>query len=1795
MAYAFQKISERDLARGLDQRSTQNTLQEGFAEVLQNVDTNSNGFLSKRPGYEGYFGAVPIRVKSISGTAANDQLEFFLDSSINTAFLNSSPIVVQGKLSATASGDWSTTDGARYYTSFTTGIPDTWTVAGSPFELSATRHQQGTDELLVGVLNSTSTADNSNKSIIADVTIDSSFNVDYSYTILADTDVFVFATKKSTVAGQSWSGSFDNLSSQVGAGATETLEIAQGTHNLDNLSIIMSVYELDNPSAGTDREIFPEITVDTIGTVGKISATITNSSASTKTYRAVLSAAPINNTKVQDIAPLSTEDIVITDFTDNFYYINVYKNDAGILTKIIPNNIVHDDAANTLTISVTNSKSTSQTIEVFYEISTITSDSVKVTDTTGISSDYTDSAPQLTLWGIPFSDVYSTTTAQEGHVTHIDNYRRTNEQRVIAGLGGNLFTAQTRAEAGTSYFIPSNVVNLQSTVITDADIAPAFAREVSFSDSNVTSVGGDLSLNIENHGFSTGDLIIFTTSGTLPTGILAGPSYYVINTDLNNFKIATTLTNATAGTAVSYTDSGSGSSTVRAGAARTRGRVYSPDVDRTGGAKITSVAFVSSGVVDYTLTLSAKTGAVSDDGTTISTVSGVPDQLTVSGMANPVNNGTFLITSVSETIASGTATIVLRCTNSSAKISDFDETGANGRGSIFTDQFTVTTDTEYLAGDRILGSVFAGTTVNVLQATGTTIVLSGVTTGTNIPSGLKVFGQRTTDVVPLEGVVDLSDLQVGTEGVEGFVRKDMCSVTGLDRKVRVNFINPSADLTISSSTNSAGTVTITLSADHNIRTGQKVLLLRTGVSEFDGVQTVTAAPSSNQLSFQSTNTTDTVSLANSPIVKGNTLEIDESISIQDDGNSPTTFAVEGRWIPVEAPTTSDDLPSSTYYRHLDAGTYVGQSILRSGIVNDNMYFTNGEDEVLKFDGTNLYQAGLFRWQPHLFTHIDTGTASLTANPTAGAVSARSGNKFTVGTGEASQFSAGDRLIHDDDSALYTVKSVDVTNDLIFVTTTISGAASGNINLLDRYRYYFRLNAIDANQNIIASAATGADDFLVELTSSGQIKMRLVGFPNWGIYDYDAIELEVYRTRANTSADYRLIQTIDVDFNTGQGYIDFTDGTTDDSLEFLQNDTVHTALKGAEVGTAWTHPLRAKYATVTDNRLLLANVKDYPQLDIQILPSAGFTVSDLTIAGGGQKFLFRRDSADTGTTTSLNTRVNFEFIDSGPTAITPASDITSTATTFTVADAAHTLVAGDWVYLFHSVASTNNDLAFAGWFQVSSVSAGVSFTVTFSGHGRGATGGSAADTDRYVTATAEEDVPVWVGVDGNYNQLNGNLLNQFSAMTRLANAINATQRMTDTSVVSGFTPWLVANAGSEYNAGQLIIRQEKVESTTPTFTTPSAIDASVRWFVQGVNRAASTEVSASTQVFNSRVLISYPNFPEIIDNPFGDSTASDSAVDINAADGQEITGIIPFFGRAVFGASQIEGVVVVFKTNSIYLLDVASRQFTKIQSRGLGCTAPFSIATTRDGIIFANESGIYRLNRDQSISYVGKFVERIWQDEVNRNSLARATGHHYAIGRKYKLSLPVGSSQTNNNEVLVYDHQREGRDQEFGAWSRYTNHPATGWTNLANDAFFATTDGQVFRIRDSGDSTDFRDDGAAVADMVIVLRANDFGQPGSRKIVKNIVSHFQLRRSSMTSTEVLSSSDLDGVFQSAGTFNMTKDSTIKIDTESVTLPRRRLIYIQLKMTNSTKDEDVVLAGLDYNVALLSEKGITEISE
>ena len=305
----------------------------------------------------------------------------------------------------------------------------------------------------------------------------------------------------------------------------------------------------------------------------------------------------------------------------------------------------------------------------------------------------------------------------------------------------------------------------------------------------------------------------------------------------------------------------------------------------------------------------------------------------------------------------------------------------------------------------------------------------------------------------------------------------------------------------------------------------------------------------------------------------------------------------------------------------------------------------------------------------------------------------------------------------------------------------------------------------------------------------------------------------------------------------------------------------------------------------------------------------------------------------------------------------------------------------------------------------------------------------------VRATAGRDVPVWIDGDDAFGSISGtSVAIENQVVDRLSRAINASQRKVDITTYSDFSPWLLAGAGQDYSSGQLVITQPKALSTTTSLLLPTFSPTNdFLIFINGRATVSGETVPTDVTRFSSRILVSYTNYAEIFNNPTSiDDTNSSGTVDVNSADGQEITGIIPFFGESAFGAALRSGVIVVFKTNSIYLVDLAEKAagrnpVQRIESQGLGCTAPYSIASTRDGIMFANESGIYKLNRSMAVEYIGRKVERVWRNRVisqsSGNALELAFGHHYGSGSQYKLSVPLDGG-TSPGDVIVYSHVRE---------------------------------------------------------------------------------------------------------------------------------------------------------------------------
>lgn len=256
-------------------------------------------------------------------------------------------------------------------------------------------------------------------------------------------------------------------------------------------------------------------------------------------------------------------------------------------------------------------------------------------------------------------------------------------------------------------------------------------------------------------------------------------------------------------------------------------------------------------------------------------------------------------------------------------------------------------------------------------------------------------------------------------------------------------------------------------------------------------------------------------------------------------------------------------------------------------------------------------------------------------------------------------------------------------------------------------------------------------------------------------------------------------------------------------------------------------------------------------------------------------------------------------------------------------------------------------------------------------------------------------------------------------------------------------------------------------------------------------------------------------------------------------------------------------------------------------------------------MFANESGIYKLTRAQTVEPVGQYVDRIWQEDVDRSRLDLAHGHHYGISRHYKLSVPTDNAF--NEDVLVYEHTRESRGQ-VGSWARYTNHQSTGWCNLLDQEFFATTKGRVCILNNSGTKWDFSDRGQAITSEV-TLRSTDFGISNVRKKLLHLSVHFRNPQEeglnlSQESTTVAVAADLVDAYQEcnkyvgSGLFNKTGLSDaglLKGETIRFNVPITKAIRFQPRITNAGLYETLEFSGVTYRVSGLTTKGTTEAKD
>lgn len=1829
MATQFSTIEEPSFARGIDARSAENQIREGFVRDLVNADI-VEGRIKKRRGSAAYAGNLPVRVRSIRQIDATNQLCIAFDSSVDLSRVASCPLIVYGKSStigttaanitsgndtftvagdvfagasfvyipastvtnipagyyyirnrsysspnttfnlsltlagpllvagstgtvSIGSGPFTTSgDNLRYYTSWVSNLRKVFAASTIDGTITAKleEHAINSTDMFVGISETTPSGSETGltldgSSLLNTIDINSStktITATYTNGTATDQNVFMYYLDRQFILGQTFVSQF-----VVGSVTTFPHTVLAATHNLNTYNIIYQLYK----QVGSGYEQVKPDAFSVNQTSGLVSLTL-DGDFIVGTYRLILSSVP---------ASQGSANTLLNNITSPFIFYTAYQYDSASNTynESIPDTAEYDDAARTWQLTYTATPPLPGTVQVFYQYGNIRANELCVTDTS-ITTDSTDLAPQLTVYGLDHADIYGDLKQvnRRGWVNHIDSYRSPTTTHMVAGLGGNLFAALSVADT----YIPSLM----------AAAMPTYFPFLNSRVSGVRTIGpafldtGDVNLDSPR----TRGYITFDTGGT-NWGVVTGGIY----------------------------DTGTG----------------------------------------YTkYTISTPNRYV--NGTPISIAAGLEDYLTVKNMSSSRHSGTFKIKIVDYSI---TDTIILSVVNPNIKSIDYNDSATQGLGGVFTDQVTFSATTPFTVGDELLSSAWGeDAQLMVVSSSGSTNVVSQVYDYRILGAGLAVTGKRTSATIPLRtisNVASSSNIVVG----------DTLSYTGFNRPLQVVGVD---------------------STTHSVT-------------------------------------------------------VDESFTWKDDISLPEGLSVARRWVPAEVPVAdvADVLIEPTTIQHLSANPYDNQDFLRSAMVQNNMYLTNGSDEVYKYDGRNFYRAGIIPWQPGLFLTVEnvaSGGIPLAGDSFTVAGSTFSGKTLTVPKADASLVSVND-LVKVTFSKTSPVTVVSLYLTVASITQETSGTdstvtfkepislsfAPDNITVTLAYtaRYSFRLNIKDVNGVVTASAVTGAEDFIAQLTpptaQQQQVQLKLVGLPAWDQYDYSNknIEVEVYRTLWTTQSlgevpvFYR-IATKAFTFLQYNGYINIVDRYSNTSLS--QSDTVVGVLSPDVIPAGWDEPARAKYVTTAGNRLVLGNVTDWPTMALSFLVSEDIAAASFI----GQEFLFRRDASDLSSdVTNMLDRTTYELVSSTAAARnrTVHPEVSGATGQFRITSTTALpagLGANDWLYLYYDVAnaginqactaalndkfsSTNHGLAvddlvhfetpavgslpvigtpgsplstirgyyvagtvtandfsisetpgggaldvtvagsailsfakanptYCGWWQVFSITGN---TITIKDINSTITEIPTHFPNKAAFATDTRDVPVLVDTDGNMAMANGNGPVAYLNITRrLGMAINATMRVTTNS---NFVPWLVARSESD-TQGQLIVKQPRAENEIPSVVVSWTGARPYSTYINGRPTESGTNYTAAITRYPSRILASYNNYPEIFDNPWTvDTDGSASAIDINSADGQEITGIIPFFGESAFGAALQSGVLVVFKQNSIYLVDLGAKAagqnaVQRLETQGLGCTAPYSIAPTKDGIAFANDSGVYVLRRNQRIEYLGRFIERNWQEKVDKNFLDIVQGHHYSVGRQYKLSVPMiedsTSSYAENSQVYVYNHTGEA-DGETGGWARYTNHPATGWANLFKDAFYANVNGSVLRLRNLGEQTDYRDAASAI-ESILEARATSFGNTGIRKVVSNCIVHYRTAENS-SGTKVYFAPDLYSEYDESTNFSVKTKSAIQDNLSSSqaqaivsvmhSLVRRRCIYMSVKIINAAKDENVEVAGMSFMVGGLSPGGIKQAAD
>lgn len=1740
----FVTVPENDFSGGINQNAIETMIPDGFIEMGYNAETNSSGSLSKRRGYQSFSGMLPVRAANVVGDGTT--LTLTLAEGINLSGYNSVPLYVKGTIAGAPF--------EKYYESFRTNSRKPLPAGSGTIALQAT-HGLSTYAMDVGIAQSLSAATSANLQTTMDaihITKATTF-VDIDYTVESATSLFVYFKEHATTGAYSYQSALPESSGTISL-----------PHNLASQNLGFAIYRND---AGVLTKIIPDaLVLDTLNTA-QLTITVGTPALlevllwTIPEAQSVTQAVGFDEVNVtRTITKPSDTTIPFTPYIFTYAYIKT-AGDPEIWTAVFPDSVQYDGIGTfTVTYQGTVAAIAGNNLVLCWECVDITNtNTLEVADTTTVAS---TSELGLSIYGLDHAHIYGDSMPERaGWVTHIDSYLTAADQHIVCGLGGALYRNE------------------------DPSITPLHVR--------------------------------MQTRITL--GAVIGPAFYDTTAEANR---------------------------------RTRPYLTFTDGDNN-TAQIESLTWTDHTTVEALVAVpsySIVAGSTWVGTTTLDDViSSETDHVTIEGAGYSVNNGLFAVSAIASVDSNH---ILITFTNEARTDGDYDEIDCGATLGCFTDQLEVDAQS-FIAGDLVTSdNITTSAGLSVLDMPSTTeLVLTGVVDRLVVVVGQKLTATRTTTVVPLRTRTNVAE-------TAGYVAGDDIapgSILEVNTAVTQTFTMVGGVYTCAS--------TAAWDVDYTLQ-----------VFNRDTAETITITNVLSDTTFEAEGTLTAGSILGKTVTFGNV------VVVTDDVSNATPLTINYRWNYIESTVESQ--------RAFTANTPTDQPTIRSTMANESMYLTSPDEAMIKYDGDHQYRAGLPRWNPLLGYALDTSAPDvIEIADVSVAVTSYSGKVFTVGSvanfniGDVVSYtesSLGDELITtvadrdmssdsghwtgtnwgvaggvlahttganavtlstpaptatykyqiqfyittttpgtvivgyggatktialtagsstqiftltasttavltitsdaswvgsvdnvsikratSDVPNVYTITTLNTTTSTITVDASIVGAVNGTLRIAGVYKYYFRLDAVDRNGSQTAGTACALGDAVVYMPQSAAVRFRFAPLPtSIGNFPVSNVNLHIYRTLQGKSSPFYLVSSLPLSTEE----VIFTDVLEDGILGSL--DRVNTALLGEEVGTTWDIAPRAECLTIINNRLILGNVTDFPECN-------------LTLTHRLNKLLFENLE---GMTLTVNDVV-FEGVATAY-AATP-SKTTVTSVDYVKLTTAEGLAVDQWVYF------TNGDPRISGWGKVLEITAGVSATISIKWQNAADEAVDPIHTTAgifFKASSAIVPVPLYEFTTNSMFRRAGLELNTGTeAMRRFAAAIN----MYSAATASNIT----ADAGAAYASNSLNIRLPSPGETLTTSVTLPNCDALL--YVDGALTATETDIVSTARAHRSRIMLSKPKFPEIFD-------AVDEMLDINPDDGETITAVIPFFGRSAFGAAQTDGPLAVFKTNSVYVVDINTKQVKKLDTQNVGCTYPYSVANTKNGVMFANYSGIYSIDQNLRLEYLGEMVRRSWRESVDRAQIYTPTAHHHGGSNRYKLSVPLLTSSGQNYWTFVYDHTCEevtaGASPKRGAWMVYAPMTATGWCNFGTDELMAKTDGRVWIARRTGGATDYRD-GAEPIEYNVTLKANMFGNGSIRKTVRRVIAHLRsVGEAVITVSQSINSSNTFGVLDNITMLDpvtvvppgyqtgLSDNAGLRVMDVVISPKNARCLFYRLNFYNNELDQGVELAGVEYRVSGLSHTGI-----